>query len=84
MNRSYIKLLRPILKALGAYLELSRNQSYKDLQHKFYATLIFKHSDWLKILSSHSKCLKNSVAQNLRCKIFIGLAPGPFFKIFDS
>ena len=31
----------------------------KILQHKFYATLFSKHSDWLKNVSSQSKCLKN-------------------------
>ena len=34
----------------------------KILQRKFYATLFFKHSDWLKNVSSQSKCLKNSIA----------------------
>ena len=29
------------------------------LQHKFYATIIFKHPDWLINLSSQSECLKN-------------------------
>ena len=32
------------------------------LRCKFYATCIFKHSDWLKILISQSKCLKNGKA----------------------
>ena len=31
----------------------------KILQGKFYATLIFKHPDWLINSSSQSKCLKN-------------------------
>ena len=31
----------------------------KILQQKFYATLIFKHPDWLINLSSQSECLKN-------------------------
>ena len=30
----------------------------KILQRKIYATLFFKHSDWLKNVSSQSKCLK--------------------------
>ena len=30
----------------------------KILQRKFYATLFFKHSDWLKNVSSQSKCSK--------------------------
>ena len=29
--------------------------------NKFYALQIFKHSDWLKNLSSQSECLKISV-----------------------
>ena len=32
------------------------------LQCKFYATQFLMHYDWLKNLSSQSKCLKNSVA----------------------
>ena len=48
----------------------------KILQRKFYATLIFKHPDWFENLSSQSECLKNCVAYNLRCKIFIGSVPG--------
>ena len=47
----------------------------KNLQHKFYAMLIFKHPDWLINLSSQSECLKNCIALNLCCKIFIGLVP---------
>ena len=47
----------------------------KILQRKFYATLIFKHPDWFENLSSQSECLKNCVAYNLRCKIFIGSVP---------
>ena len=31
----------------------------KILQPKFYATIIFKHHDWLINLSSRSECLKN-------------------------
>ena len=50
----------------------------KILQGKFYATQIFKHSDWLKNLSSQSKCMKNSLAQNLSSKIFIGSGPKDF------
>ena len=34
----------------------------KILQCKFYATLIFNHSDWLINLSSQSECLKNCIA----------------------
>ena len=34
-------------------------QSYKHFQHKFYATLIFKHSDWLLKFVNQSGCLKN-------------------------
>ena len=30
----------------------------KNLQHKFYGRLIFKHPDWLINLSSQSECLK--------------------------
>ena len=30
----------------------------KILHRKFYATLIFKHPDWLINLSSQSECLK--------------------------
>ena len=33
----------------------------KILQRKFYATLIFKHPDWLINLSSQSECLKYCV-----------------------
>ena len=31
----------------------------KNLQRKFYATIIFKDPDWLINLSSQSECLKN-------------------------
>ena len=33
----------------------------KILQRKFYATLLFKHPDWFKNLSSQLECLKNCV-----------------------
>ena len=33
----------------------------KILHRLFYATQIFNQSDWLKILSSQSKCLKNKI-----------------------
>ena len=32
----------------------------KILECKFYATRIYKATDWLKNLTSQSKCLKNS------------------------
>ena len=48
----------------------------KILQRKFYDTQFFKHSDWLLKLINQSGCLEISVASNLCCKIFIGLAPG--------
>ena len=36
----------------------------------------FKHSDWLKILSNQSKCLKKYRGLNLRCKFALGLGTG--------
>ena len=52
---------RPSLTLEITYLlgtSWTRSRSIKTLQCKFNATPIFKHSDWLKHLSSQSKCLK--------------------------
>ena len=52
---------------------LDRSSKILILQCKFYATLFFKHFERLNFFSIQSKCLKNSKALNLCCKIIIGL-----------
>ena len=52
---------------------LDRSFKILILQCKFYATLFFKHFERLNFFSIQSKCLKNSKALNLCCKIIIGL-----------
>ena len=70
----------------GGFLAYPGIGPIKSLQRKIYATLffksfdwalkIFKHLDWLKFLRVYSKCLKNSIVENFRCKIIIGPVPG--------
>ena len=63
------QLLAPDLPFNGSLLkdlklcsfQLPGASPIKILQRKFYATLIFKHLDWLINLSSQSECLKNCV-----------------------
>ena len=50
LRRLYLKHLLHVLT--------SGIDPIKILQHKFYAALFFKHSDWLKNVNSKSKCLK--------------------------
>ena len=42
---------------------------------KFYATLFFKHFDWMNNLSIQSDCLKILCSVKFTLKFFIGLGP---------
>ena len=56
LTLSNLTLVEAVIYAAGVASPI------KILQRKFYATLLFKHPDWFKNLSSQSECLKNCVA----------------------